>query len=71
MAEKRSLLKIRDDGLVHSGGLCAAQGTWADVSCVFTEGFGLAFPIVVASARSLSSLLLGLAALRLLRVPAE
>src|ERR1700756_4692103 len=24
MAEKRSLLKIRDDGLVHSGGLCAA-----------------------------------------------
>ena len=41
--------------IYRGSGVFLFQGTWADVSCVFTEGFGLAFPIVVAPARSLQS----------------
>ena len=32
------------------------EATWADVSCFFTEGFGMVFPIVVAPALALVTL---------------
>lgn len=33
------------------------EGTWADVSCFFTEGYGSMFPIVVAPALALATFL--------------
>jgi len=47
------------------------EGTWANVSCVFAEGFGIAFFFVVAPALAFVSLVLGWLALRFNRVPAE
>lgn len=32
------------------------ENTWADVSCFFTEGYGMAFPFVVAPALSAATL---------------
>jgi hypothetical protein len=31
------------------------EGTWADVNCFFAEGYGLAFPVVVAPALALAT----------------
>jgi hypothetical protein len=36
-------------GLLYKGdGAFWFEGTWADVSCLFREGYGITFPIVVA-----------------------
>lgn len=56
-------------GALMAGGLVSApfwiyrgyghflfEGTWADVSCFFTEGYGMAFPFVVAPALAILSL---------------
>ena len=32
------------------------EGTWADVSCFFTEGYGMTFPLLVAPALALATL---------------
>jgi len=44
------------------------EGTWADVSCFFAEGAGMAFPFVVAPVLGLLTLLHGIAWLRAGRV---
>jgi hypothetical protein len=31
------------------------EGTWVDVSCLFNEGYGMAFPMVVAPVLALAS----------------
>jgi hypothetical protein len=33
---------------IYDSGRFMFEGTWADVSCFFTEGFGMMFPIFVA-----------------------
>ncbi|HEY3939886.1 MAG TPA: hypothetical protein VGL97_20820 [Bryobacteraceae bacterium] len=43
------------------------EHTWADVSCFFTEGYGLAFMFVVAPVMALTTFLRELAILRLQR----
>lgn len=43
------------------------ENTWADVSCFFTEGYGLAFMFVVAPLMALTTFLGELAILRLRR----
>lgn len=35
---------------IYDGGRFVFEGTWADVSCFFTEGYGMMFPLVVAPA---------------------
>jgi hypothetical protein len=40
------------------------KGTWADVSCFFTEGYGLAFMFVVAPVMALTTFLRELVVLR-------
>jgi hypothetical protein len=52
-------------------GVFRFEGTVGDVSCVFTEGFGVAFPFVVAPALAFVSLILGWLALRYKRARAE
>jgi hypothetical protein len=37
-------------------GVFLFENTWADVSCFFTEGRGMAFPFVVAPALSIATL---------------
>ena len=44
------------------------EGTWADVSCFFTEGAGITFPFVVAPALGFLTLLHGILWLRTSRV---
>jgi hypothetical protein len=43
------------------------EGTWADVSCFFTEGYGMAFPFVVAPLLAIVSLVREFVVLRLRR----
>jgi len=45
--------------LFRGYGVWLFQGTWADVSCLFTEEFGMAFPFVVAPSLGIVSLLHG------------
>lgn len=33
---------------IYKGGRFMFEGTWADVSCFFTEGYGMMFPVFVA-----------------------
>jgi hypothetical protein len=33
---------------IYDSGTFMFEGTWADVSCFFTQGFGMMFPIIVA-----------------------
>ena len=43
---------------IYSGyGHFLFEGTWIDVSCFFTEGYGMAFPFVVAPILAILSLL--------------
>lgn len=46
-------------------GVFLFEGSWADVSCFFAEGSGIAFPVVVAPAIGLMSLVHGLLLMRL------
>src|SRR5215470_460727 len=39
----------------ESGGFIS-EGMWADVSCFFTEGYGMAFPLIVAPVLALATL---------------
>jgi hypothetical protein len=41
------------------------EGTWADVSCFFTEGYGMAFPFFVAPLLALVTLVGELVILRM------
>ena len=52
-------------------GVFRFEGTWADVHCAFAEGFGVAFPFVVAPALAFVSLVIGWLALRFTRLPAQ
>jgi len=52
-------------------GVFRFEGTRAEVRCIFTEGFGMAFPFVVAPALAVVSLVLAWFAQRLNPVPAE
>jgi hypothetical protein len=47
------------------------QGTWADVHCVFSEGFGIGFLFAVAPLFGLASVLHGWVAMRLTAPRAE
>lgn len=42
---------------IYDSGRFIFEGTWADVSCFFTEGYGMMFPIVVAPLLALAALL--------------
>lgn len=44
------------------------EGTWADVSCFFTEGYGLMFPIVVAPLLALATFAQKLAFLKFTKI---
>jgi hypothetical protein len=52
-------------------GIFRLQGTWADVSCGFTEDFGISFLFAVAPALAFLSLVLGWLTLRFTRIPAQ
>ena len=41
---------------IYDSGRFMFEGTWADVSCFFTEGFGMMFPVMVAPALALATL---------------
>jgi len=41
---------------IYKNGRFLFEGTWADVSCFFTEGYGVAFPFVAAPALSAATL---------------
>lgn len=45
------------------------ENTWADVSCFFTEGYGLVFPIIAAPALAAATLVKGLLVARAQRQP--
>jgi len=47
------------------------ENTWADVSCFFTEGFGLAFPFVVAPVLTVATLVQEWLVIRMHRKSAE
>ena len=36
-------------------GVFRFEGTWASVSCAFTEGYGIVFPILMAPALALAT----------------
>ena len=41
---------------IHRGyGVFRLRGTWASVSCAFTEGYGIVFPIMMAPALALAT----------------
>ena len=42
---------------IYDSGRFMSEGTWADVSCFFTEGYAMAFPIVVAPVLALTTLI--------------
>jgi len=46
------------------------EGTWADVSCFFTEGYGLMFPIVVAPLLALATFAQEIAILKFTKIKA-
>ena len=41
---------------IYDSGRFVFEGTWADVSCFFTEGYGMMFPLVVAPALAVATL---------------
>jgi hypothetical protein len=41
------------------------ENTWADVSCFFTEGYAIAFPLLVAPALTLTTLICEWLAIRM------
>jgi hypothetical protein len=41
---------------IYDSGTFMFEGTWADVSCFFTEGYGMMFPFVVAPALAVATL---------------
>src|SRR6266851_7445964 len=41
---------------IYDSGRFMFEGTWADVSCFFTEGFGMMFPFFVAPVLALAAL---------------
>ncbi len=45
---------------IYSGyGHFVLEGTWVDISCFFREGYGIAFPFVIAPALGLLTLIHG------------
>jgi hypothetical protein len=42
---------------IYDRGSFMFEGTWADVSCFFTEGYGMMFPFFVAPALAVATLL--------------
>lgn len=42
---------------IYDSGSFMFEGTWADVSCFFTEGYGMMFPFFVAPALAVATLL--------------
>jgi hypothetical protein len=54
--------------LLYKGyGIFLFEGTWADVSCLFREGYGMVFPIVAAPVFAAMSFLREIIASRPLR----
>jgi hypothetical protein len=49
---------------IFENGRFLFEGTWADVSCFFTEGYGMMFPVVVAPALAVATLVGELAILK-------
>jgi hypothetical protein len=41
---------------IYDNGRFVSEGTWADMSCFFTEGYGMMFPLIVAPALALATL---------------
>jgi hypothetical protein len=41
---------------IYDSGRFMFEGTWADVTCTFTEGYGMMFPVFVAPALALATL---------------
>jgi hypothetical protein len=41
---------------IYDSGRFLFEGTWLDVSCFFTEGYGMMFPLVVAPGLALATL---------------
>jgi hypothetical protein len=54
---------------IYDTGRFMFEGTWADVSCFFTEGYSMTFPLVVAPILALATLAGELVILRLNRSP--
>jgi len=54
---------------IYNGGRFMFEGTWVDVSCFFTEGFGMMFPIFVAPILAAATLAGEFAILKLNSVP--
>jgi hypothetical protein len=52
---------------IYDSGRFVSKGTWADVSCFFTEGYGMMFPLIVAPALALATLVGELMILKLKR----
>lgn len=53
---------------IYDRGRFMFEGTWADVSCFFTEGFGMMFPIIIAPALALTTLVGELVILKATRI---
>ena len=53
---------------IYDRGRVMFGGTWADVSCFFTEGFGMMFPIIIAPALALTTLMGALVILKATRI---
>lgn len=54
---------------IYDSGKFLFEGTWLDVSCFFTEGYGMVFPLFVAPALALATLTGELIILKLIRSP--
>jgi hypothetical protein len=54
---------------IYDSGTFLLEGTWADVSCFFTEGYGMMFPFIVAPGLAVATLAGELIILRANKLP--